>query len=198
MFALYAAPAINLFEKSTDRVPVNSNQHEYHVVPDRSRNLDFEPHRILERLRPLSAAAPTRCPRPPLYSAEGETSGRRRSIYTVRRMPRRRTAREKQIWGLVGLYRHGHVHLSCSSPRRRRTTSASPSSASGALLQSAPDRATAGRRRRRRFSSHRQYGARSSLRRRADAAARAGRRAIAQPQPRPPIRQGHLAAHQSC
>src|SRR6202008_2358688 len=48
MFALYAAPAINLFEKTTDRIPLKSNQHEYHVVPDRSHYLDFEPHRLLE------------------------------------------------------------------------------------------------------------------------------------------------------
>jgi len=49
-FALYAAPAINLFEKSTDRIPLKSNQHEYHVVPDRSHYLDYEPHRVLESL----------------------------------------------------------------------------------------------------------------------------------------------------
>src|SRR3954468_10987977 len=29
MFALYAAPAVNLFEKTTDRVAIKSNQHEY-------------------------------------------------------------------------------------------------------------------------------------------------------------------------
>src|SRR6185503_10833949 len=30
MFALYAALAINLFEKTADRIPVKTNQHEYH------------------------------------------------------------------------------------------------------------------------------------------------------------------------
>ena len=34
--ALYAAPAINLFEKSADLIPLKPSQHEYHVVPDRS------------------------------------------------------------------------------------------------------------------------------------------------------------------
>src|SRR5262249_22184883 len=47
-FSLYTAPAVNLFEKTTDRVVVRANQHEYHIVPDRSRYLDFEPHRILD------------------------------------------------------------------------------------------------------------------------------------------------------
>ena len=48
MFAVYAAPAVNLFEKTTDRIALKSNQHEYHVVPDRSHYLDYEPHRLLE------------------------------------------------------------------------------------------------------------------------------------------------------
>src|SRR5690606_32877470 len=48
MFALYTAPAVNLFELTTDRIPLKSRFHEYHVVPDRSRYLDFEPHRILD------------------------------------------------------------------------------------------------------------------------------------------------------
>src|SRR5450432_3335467 len=46
-FALYAAPAVNLFEKTVDRIAVKSNQHEYQVVPDRTRALDFEPNRIV-------------------------------------------------------------------------------------------------------------------------------------------------------
>ena len=29
-FRLYTAPAINLFEKTSDRIPVKSNTHEYH------------------------------------------------------------------------------------------------------------------------------------------------------------------------
>jgi len=47
MFGLYTAPAINLFEKTTDRIPIKSNTHEYHVVPDRSRYLEYEPHRVI-------------------------------------------------------------------------------------------------------------------------------------------------------
>ncbi len=94
MFALYAAPAINLFEKSTDRVPVTSNRHEYHIVPDRSRYLDFEPHRLLSVYAHYRGGA-DKAPAFPLYSAEGETSGGPLH-YTIRRMPRRRTARENK------------------------------------------------------------------------------------------------------
>ena len=47
-FSLYTAPAINLFEKTSDRIPIKSNTHEYHVIPDRSRYLEYEPHRVLD------------------------------------------------------------------------------------------------------------------------------------------------------
>lgn len=47
-FRLYATPAINLFEKQLGRVQLNATDHEFHVVPDRTRPLDFEIFRILE------------------------------------------------------------------------------------------------------------------------------------------------------
>jgi type VI secretion system protein ImpG len=47
-FRLYATPAINLFEKQLGRVRLDLNQHEFHVVPDRTRPLDFEVFRLLE------------------------------------------------------------------------------------------------------------------------------------------------------
>lgn len=93
--ALYAAPAINLFEKTVDRVQVKSNQHEYHIVPDRSRYLDFEPHRLLgvvAHYRGGSDAVPVL----PLYSAEADSRARSALSYAIRRMPRRRTAREER------------------------------------------------------------------------------------------------------
>ena len=94
MFALYAAPAINLFEMTTDRIQVKSNQHEYHLVPDRSRYLDFEPHRILEVFAHYPGGR-DKVPVYPLYSAEGDASGSK-LFYTVRRLPRRRSAEERK------------------------------------------------------------------------------------------------------
>jgi type VI secretion system protein ImpG len=47
-FRLYATPAINLFEKQLGRVQITPYEHEYHVVPDRTRPLDFEVFRLLE------------------------------------------------------------------------------------------------------------------------------------------------------
>ena len=96
MFALYTAPAINLFEKTTDRIAVKSNQHEYHVVADRSRYLDYEPHRILD-LYAYYAGGQNRVPVPPVYAASLDTARAENALsYTLRRLPRRRTVEEKK------------------------------------------------------------------------------------------------------
>ena len=95
-FAMYAAPASNLFEMQLARVPVKDNEHEYHLVTDRSRHLDFEAHRLLKmhahvtgsgdkmEVFPLYAA-------PPLGVSQTQTM-----FYTVRRKPRRRSQEERR------------------------------------------------------------------------------------------------------
>jgi type VI secretion system protein ImpG len=45
-FALFCAPAINLFEKRLDRIPVSDKFFEFHVVPDRTRARDFEVYKL--------------------------------------------------------------------------------------------------------------------------------------------------------
>jgi type VI secretion system protein ImpG len=96
MFAVYAAPAVNLFEKTADRIALKSNQHEYHVVPDRSHYLDYEPHRLLEVFAHYPGGRP-KVPVKPLYSASLEgTQGSSGPYYTVRRQPRRRSVEEKR------------------------------------------------------------------------------------------------------
>jgi len=45
-FALFCTPAINLFPKRCDRIHLDEKQHEYHIVPDRTRPQDFELHSI--------------------------------------------------------------------------------------------------------------------------------------------------------
>jgi type VI secretion system protein ImpG len=45
-FVLHCTPVVNLFTKSSDRIPVTSTRFEYHAVIDRGRPLDFEIHSI--------------------------------------------------------------------------------------------------------------------------------------------------------
>ena len=93
-FALYAAPAVNLFEKTLDRIAVKSNQHEYQIVPDRSRTLDFEPNRILNVFAHIPGVA-QKVAVEPLYTAAAARSASG-LCYTARRLPRRRTAEERK------------------------------------------------------------------------------------------------------
>jgi len=45
-FALFCSPAINLFKKRLDRIPVSDRFFEFHVVPDRTRAQDFEVYKL--------------------------------------------------------------------------------------------------------------------------------------------------------
>jgi type VI secretion system protein ImpG len=47
-FLPFCTPAINLFHKRADRISLNDRNHEFHVVPDRSRPMDFEVHQVTE------------------------------------------------------------------------------------------------------------------------------------------------------
>jgi len=114
MFALYTAPAINLFDKTTDRIALKSSQYEYHVVPDRSHYLDYEPHRLLDIYAHYPGGR-EKVPVLPLYAAALEaaqqTAGPR---YTVRRMPRLRTVEEKRL-GVSSDYTGTDMFISLSA-----------------------------------------------------------------------------------
>ena len=112
-FALYAVPAVNLFEMSLDRVPVRSSQHEYHLVADRSRSLDFEPHRILQ-VYAHQPGRPGKIPVQPLY-APADAAGGAGLFYTLRRVPRRRTSKERQ-YGAASDYTGTDLFLSLIEP----------------------------------------------------------------------------------
>jgi type VI secretion system protein ImpG len=108
-FALYAAPGVNLFEKTLDRVPVRANQYEFPVIPDRTRLLDFETNRVT-RVFAHIPGAPQKVPVEPLHSAMASRSATGLS-YTIRRLPRRRTIEENK-YGPVSNYAGVDVFLS--------------------------------------------------------------------------------------
>ena len=47
-FALFCTPAINVFPKRADRIHLTNQTNEYHIVPDRTRPLDYEVYQIRE------------------------------------------------------------------------------------------------------------------------------------------------------
>ena len=78
------------------RVQVRRSEHEHHVVPDRSRVLDFEAHRIIDVFAHyLSNKEKVRVF--PLYSLPNENVRASEALYyAVRRLPRRRTSQERR------------------------------------------------------------------------------------------------------
>lgn len=95
MFALYAVPAVNLFKKTCDRIPIKANQHEYQVVPDRTQMLGFEPHRLIDVY--LHQAGQKQKQRvQPIYRSTLEPAGSDKLFFSIRRLERKRTARERR------------------------------------------------------------------------------------------------------
>ncbi len=95
MFALYASPATNLFEKACARVPIDRSEYEHHVVADRSHGLDFEVHSLVDVFAHYSGRN-DKVPVYPLYSLPaGGAPSRDALYYTTRKLPRRLTDRER-------------------------------------------------------------------------------------------------------
>lgn len=112
-FSLFCATAINLFEKTVDRILLNRDDHEYQVVPERTRYLEYEPHQIL-RVEAHQADRSRKVTVYPLYSSPGDQTDIRDVLfYTIRRMQRRRTSEENRI-GLRSDYMGTDMFLSLS------------------------------------------------------------------------------------
>ena len=97
-FVPHCAPAINLFPKRADRVQVSDRAHEFHVVPDRTRPLDFEVYDIVEVTGYGARADDERAFRP-FYQAradDGDT-GEGRAFFSVTREPRQVGERERRV-----------------------------------------------------------------------------------------------------
>jgi len=93
IFALHSAPAVNLFERQTDRVPIKKGQHEFPVITDRTRPLDYEVHAVTE-VRAHFSGGEKRVVEP-LYSVAPDTEKAGHEwFYTIRRLPRRQSSSE--------------------------------------------------------------------------------------------------------
>ncbi|WP_420382733.1 type VI secretion system baseplate subunit TssF [Novosphingobium sp.] len=94
-FRLFATPAINLFEKQLGRVAVNATDHEFHVVPDRTRPLDFEVFRVLEIEAHLRDELHPR-PVAPLYALGALLYDWREALFFAPRLTMRRLSTKAQ------------------------------------------------------------------------------------------------------
>jgi type VI secretion system protein ImpG len=88
--ALYCTPAINLFPRTGDRVRLDERDHEYAIVPDRTRPLDYEVHSVT-RVAGIGQDGREVCEFLPLYSPVWSENGApQRARYALRRQERPR------------------------------------------------------------------------------------------------------------
>jgi type VI secretion system protein ImpG len=108
-FALFCTPIVNLFRKRLDPILISDRFSEFHIVPERTRPIDFEVYQI-EEVIGVTASSNQEQRFEPFYRArsEGEPSS---AYYTVHRAPRVLTAKEKKF-GAVSSYAGSEVFVS--------------------------------------------------------------------------------------
>jgi type VI secretion system protein ImpG len=95
-FALFCTPAINLFPKRADRIHLTDRFDASHVVPDRTRPMDYEVYSIAEVLG-FGPRGEVDQEFLPFYSSQDLASGREhRAYYSVQREPRLLSVEQKR------------------------------------------------------------------------------------------------------
>jgi len=95
---LHCVPAVNLFAKRLDRVPVNEGVSQFHLVADRTRPQDFEIHSVTEVVghgAPGSGEAAQEQVFLPFYAAFHGTRHAHPAYFTTTREPRVLSARQR-------------------------------------------------------------------------------------------------------
>lgn len=95
-FALFCAPAINLFPKRADRIHLSDQVAEHHVVPDRSRPMDFEVYQVTG-VTGIGAEGEEQDFLPFYASYDRIGQREQRAFYTVQRLPRLLSSQQRRI-----------------------------------------------------------------------------------------------------
>ena len=112
---LFASPAINLFEKQLGRVQVNETEHEFHVVADRTRPLEFEVYRLLDVTAHLRDDIDPR-PVAPLYALGALLYDWHDAIFYVPRLAMRKLSSKRRKLLKRGDYIGTETWLSLTAP----------------------------------------------------------------------------------
>ncbi len=95
-FSLFCSPAINLFPKQCDRIHIDNKSNDYHVVPDRTRPMDFEIH-SLKSVTGYGNSSSDEQPFLPFYSCNSQTAQHPDlTFYTVKRKPRQLSSKQRR------------------------------------------------------------------------------------------------------
>ncbi len=91
----FVRPAINVFPKRADRIHLTNQTNEYHIVPDRTRPLDYEVYQIRE-VTGFGSTSDDQQAFLPFYQSSSDTSHQqRRAYYSIIRSPRVISTKQK-------------------------------------------------------------------------------------------------------
>ena len=110
-FLPFCTAAVNIFPKRADRIHINDRDYEYHVVPDRSKPLDFEVYQVLGVTGYGSQAQDSQDFLPFYGMSDARHPGEEAAYYTVQRQPRIVSSRQK-LKGARSSYLGQEVYLS--------------------------------------------------------------------------------------
>lgn len=85
--ALFCTPIVNLFPKRADRIAIAASNHEYHVVVDRARPLNYEVYAVTDVIGHTEEAGIDQTFRP-FYASLESDDGSYGAYYSTRREPR--------------------------------------------------------------------------------------------------------------
>lgn len=97
-FGLFCTPAINLFPHRADRIHVNDRDAEFHIVPDRTRPMDFEVHSV-DKVVGYNEQAEPSSEFHPFYAItnwEAEEASGNSRFYSIRRTRRQLSSKQRR------------------------------------------------------------------------------------------------------
>jgi type VI secretion system protein ImpG len=95
-FSLFCTPAINLFPKRSDRIHLSHLVPEYHVVPDRTRPMDFEVYSVKDVIGYGATPSEEQAFLPFYGSSSGYRQRGEDAYYTVRRTKRVLSSKQRR------------------------------------------------------------------------------------------------------
>lgn len=115
--ALYCTPALNLFPKRLDRVTLDPGSADFHVVPDRTRPMDYEVHSVDRVIGHGASGTDSARDFAPMYACSHQTLPAGNGYFALRRAPRRPSDRQRQQGARVAGYLGDEVFLSLVDDR---------------------------------------------------------------------------------
>ncbi|NTS75651.1 type VI secretion system baseplate subunit TssF [Catenovulum sp. SM1970] len=115
-FALNCTPAINLFPKRAERIKVDKSHHDFHVVPDRLRPLDFEVCSI-EHIQGFNTGIEPTVEFTPLYSTNNDNFNKPQGFFTQKRQTRNLNANQRKF-GHRSSYIGTEIFINLVDPKR--------------------------------------------------------------------------------